>query len=250
MPRLFRNSLAGALVAGLIGVSPTMLLAQGVPDQPYGGYDQDNNAPYGQEGYGNQGDRDDRYGQPGYDDGEQGRDGAGNPATDGYEQQRTPDQGYPPPQGRSYPETTDRDSYGAPPYDGEMPAVNVDRDGQGEVRVGGDCRVYYDDWGTRRTSATPRCTADQIGDAEDAMSRYRQAQGLDRYRPGYDGGYYQPPRAFVSGNGAGRVVVSDGCTAFYDRYGQRETATDGCTRQELWSADDTMARYRRERGGY
>jgi len=257
MSPLSRHALASVLAASLLGALPPAARAQASPD-PYADETyQDQRAPYPDEpGEDGNSSSQDRYDYPdaqsdpdGYDDRveedryrpDRGDGAAGNPtapdAAPPY-----PAQGY----DRRYPSAGD--SMEEPrPYADAQPERLIDRTGKGEVRFdGGRCVVRYRDWEMR--SATPGCSDEQIRQADDEVSYGRE--GGENASPAYNGGYYQPPRAFVGTNGAGRVIVSEDCTAFYDRTGGRETETDACTRAELRAADQTMARYRREHGWY
>jgi len=74
------------------------------------------------------------------------------------------------------------------------------------------------------------------------MARARREQGLDGGGPG------GRPQVVLRSNGEGEVRFRDGCTVTYRRNGDRDRASDSCTRDQRRDADEAMARARREQG--
>lgn len=130
-------------------------------------------------------------------------------------------------------------------YAGGPPEVRVDTNGSGRVVYrSNNCTVYYDTRG-RRQRNLKSCSSYQLGNADDAMTRYRREQGYD----GYGGGYGRPPEIVIDPGGSGRVIYrNDNCTVYYDTRGRRQGNPANCPRDLLNDADSAMARYRREQG--
>lgn len=140
--------------------------------------------------------------------------------------------------------------------DGSPPEVTISGNRYGRVTFNNGCIVYYNAAG-QRFQNLPACDGRQIRRADDAMTRYRNEQGLNRpddehpwNRPRPPGGWADdaPPEIIAGTNREAEVIFRNNCVVYYGASGRRWKQQPSCMPDQVRRADDAMARYRREQG--
>ncbi|MGH0029923.1 MAG: hypothetical protein ACQGVC_09040 [Myxococcota bacterium] len=102
--------------------------------------------------------------------------------------------------------------------------VVVSQDGYGFVRMGRDCRVFFDARGGQ-TSHQGHCSGRQMWMAGQAW----QASLHER-------SFRRGPRVFRGHDGYGYVAMDRGCRVFFDARGDRTSHQGRCSSRQMWRA--------------